>query len=387
MSPALTLPACSRRREVLLRKFFRPNLFLAALLACACALGCAAPGVPTPPQPIVPKPVTDLTAHQAGNSILLSFTLPKQSTENNTLEEKPAIEIFQGERLPGGPAKLTTHLKYTIPSAFVDTYLQDGVITFADQFESSSLKGQEEVYMVRTRASKRRASADSNVVSLRAFPVPAAPAGIQTNVTQSAIELSWTAPPQPAAGAITGYRVYRADVAPGAAVPQNLTGVSQIKPPATLELIGPAPTTSFRDTDFTFGATYVYSVRSVAEQQGQSVESGDSALVVITPKDIFPPATPQGLVALSVPATPESPAHIELSWEISTEPDLAGYWVYRSEESGTPAQRLNSQLLLTPTFRDMTAVPGKRYTYQVTAVDRSGNESTPSVSVTAQISQ
>jgi hypothetical protein len=34
--------------------------------------------------------------------------------------------------------------------------------------------------------------------------------------------------------------------------------------------------------------------------------------------------------------------------------------------------------LLTPAFRDLNAVPGRRYFYRVTAVDRSGDESPPS---------
>jgi fibronectin type 3 domain-containing protein len=40
--------------------------------------------------------------------------------------------------------------------------------------------------------------------------------------------------------------------------------------------------------------------------------------------------------------------------------------------------------LLSPTFRDMTAVQGKRYTYRVSSVDRSGNESPLSSPVTAE---
>ena len=36
---------------------------------------------------------------------------------------------------------------------------------------------------------------------------------------------------------------------------------------------------------------------------------------------------------------------------------------------------LNTDLLLTPAFRDMNVQPGHRYFYTVTAVDRAGNES------------
>ena len=245
--------------------------------------------------------------------------------------------------------------------------------------------------MVRTRASKKRASSDSNIVSIAAMPVPGAPSSFHANLTESAIELAWSAPAQgPATNAIAGYRVYRAELAPGAAPPANVSDLSKLKLAVPLELVGPAPTTSFRDTNFTFDVSYIYVVRSVAGEQGQPVESADSAPLAITPKDVFPPAAPQGLVAVippasDVPATQQPIARVELSWDISPEPDLAGYWVYRSEQADTPGQRMNNQLLLTPAFRDMTALQGKRYTYRVSAVDRAGNESTFSSPVSAEV--
>jgi fibronectin type 3 domain-containing protein len=72
---------------------------------------------------------------------------------------------------------------------------------------------------------------------------------------------------------------------------------------------------------------------------------------------------------------------VELSWAISPETDNAGYNVYRSEQVGVLGTRLNAEPLLTPAFRDMNGLPGRRYFYSVTAVDRSGNESAPSAAV------
>jgi fibronectin type 3 domain-containing protein len=76
---------------------------------------------------------------------------------------------------------------------------------------------------------------------------------------------------------------------------------------------------------------------------------------------------------------------VELTWTINTEPDLAGYNVYRSDEGDTPGQKLNSETLLVPTFRDISVVPGKSYFYRVRAVDQSGNESALSPTVEAQV--
>jgi fibronectin type 3 domain-containing protein len=47
--------------------------------------------------------------------------------------------------------------------------------------------------------------------------------------------------------------------------------------------------------------------------------------------------------------------------------------------------RVNTELLLTPAFRDMNAVPGRRYFYSVTAVDRSGNESPVSAAASGAV--
>jgi fibronectin type 3 domain-containing protein len=109
----------------------------------------------------------------------------------------------------------------------------------------------------------------------------------------------------------------------------------------------------------------------------------------VTPRDTFPPAAPQGLVVILVPATPGTAAHLELSWGISPETDLAGYHVYRSEQEITGAsgrgERLNRELLLSPTFRDMSVLPGRHYTYRVTAVDRAGNESPLSTAASEEV--
>lgn len=70
---------------------------------------------------------------------------------------------------------------------------------------------------------------------------------------------------------------------------------------------------------------------------------------------------------------------MELVWTANTEPDLAGYNVYRSD--GQTVERINKELARTPIFRDGGAPPGKTLNYHVTAVDLSGNESKASQTV------
>src|SRR5258708_4252515 len=71
---------------------YRSLALVCALLACVFITACGAPAAPTPPRPVLPKPVADLAARQQGSSVILTFTLPKKSDENETLAEPPAIE-------------------------------------------------------------------------------------------------------------------------------------------------------------------------------------------------------------------------------------------------------------------------------------------------------
>ena len=68
-----------------------------------------------------------------------------------------------------------------------------------------------------------------------------------------------------------------------------------------------------------------------------------------------------------------TPASIEVSWQRSPEPDLKGYYVYRSVNGG--AFERQADLLTVPAFSDRTVEHGKSYRYQVSALDQKNNES------------
>jgi fibronectin type 3 domain-containing protein len=184
---------------------------------------------------------------------------------------------------------------------------------------------------------------------------------------------------------IASYRIYRAESqptpgtvkpAPSATTSPSATSVAEAaKLTSPFVKIGETETATYLDTQFELGKTYVYTVRSVVRYGADQIESADSNSFVVLARDVSPPATPRGLIAVYVPAQGNLPAHLELSWSISPETDLAGYNVYRSEQASLLGTRANNELLLTPAFRDMNAAPGRNYFYSVTAVDRSGNES------------
>jgi hypothetical protein len=225
---------------------------------------------------------------------------------------------------------------------------------------------------------------------VQVFPVPQKIALVETQVTESAIELRWAPPASTSAGAtLSGalmYHVYRAELDPASLKAAEERG-SLLEAKSALALLATSAAPSYQDTTFEFGKSYLYIVRSVITAKEFPLESDDSQHVIVTPRDTFPPAAPQGLVAALLPgATAESPA-VELSWSISIETDLAGYHVYRSEQENIRGQLLTAELLLTPADRDTSVEPGHHYWYTVTAVDRAGNESAPSVAVAMDVTQ
>jgi len=123
----------------------------------------------------------------------------------------------------------------------------------------------------------------------------------------------------------------------------------------------------------------------VVQYPGEALESANSNLAVAAPLDIFPPGAPENLLVVPVEKQGAEPAHLELSWAINPETDIAGYNVYRSDQADSSGNRLNTELLRTPAFRDMNVLPGHRYFYSVTAVDHAGNESPMSAVVSGGV--
>ena len=364
------------------------------LLTVLLAAGCGAPGEPTPPSPPVPVAVVDLLAQQAGDAVQLTFTAPARTIAGDRLTDSPAIEILRGALKPdGSPDMKSFRTVETIPGALLGQYRTADKVQIINRVTTEELRAYPEqalAYRVRTRASRRRASADSNTAIVRIRPVPERITVLHATVTEPAVELSWLAPARTSSGvnltAISEYRVYRGEIDPVSAN-AAASDLSQAKWKSPLTFLGPAQTNSYRDTAFDFGKTYLYTVRAVISEEGSAVESSDSASAIVTPLDVFPPAVPQGLVAGVTVGSPTKAPEVELSWSINAETDLAGYRVYRSEQHDTPGNLVTSDLLLSPAYRDTSVQSGHTYWYSVTAVDRSGNESAPCAAVAAKVAQ
>jgi len=112
----------------------------------------------------------------------------------------------------------------------------------------------------------------------------------------------------------------------------------------------------------------LYCLRVTAtDAVGNSVESHVNVIV-----DTHPPAAP----VLS--GTVESASEVRLSWTQNTEPDLAGYHIYKNN------QRLNDEPIAATRYTDLDLGEGE-YTYTVRAVDKAGWESGLSNEVTLEV--
>jgi hypothetical protein len=369
--------------------------FLLSIFAVALLAGCGAPGEPVERKAPIPTPIADLAATQQGDVVILTFTLPKDSVEGRELKQPPAIEIFRNfQNISASPtptsALANPTLLVTIPSAMVDQFDTRRQIRYEDALKPEDFTQHPDtqaVYIVRTRTSPKKVSANSNAATLRVAPSPEPITDLKAEITHQGVILAWTPPQKTAVGPappIVSYRIFRREI-PQAIAPAPANGA---QPPHSQNLalqIGESATPPFRDTQIQFGKTYRYSVRSVAQYPDLQIESLDSPVIEVTPLDTFPPAAPQGLVVVLVPAQGAAPAYLDLSWSISAENDIAGYNIYRSGQEGAAGQKQSPELLRTPAFRDMNIVPGHRYFYTVTAVDRVGNESPASAAASGEV--
>ncbi len=412
-------PRFAPARQVGPNFVFRVSIFI--LLGFVA--GCASPGEPVARTARVPTPISDLSATQYGNGVVLTFTMPRDAIDRHLLKRTPQIEIYRGfsstppqaasaqsrtsagtpsEQRPLTPvpaaAAGVSNLSplITIPSALVNHYQHDGTIRYAEPWTADILKahaGEFVTYMVLTAESQKKPSAASNLASLHVYATPDPISDLKAHLALAAVNLAWTVPQQTPIGpapTIENYVIYRSEVSAGASTKSSTTShavaISGIKQPLNQpEKIATSQSNFYQDTDVQLGATYQYFVRSVVDYSGESVQSADSNAITITMRDVFPPTAPTGLVTVPLPAQNGRRAQIDLSWDLNSETDVAGYNVYRSGQQDTPGTRLNSQLLPTPAFSDISAVAGQLYFYRITAVDRSGNESKPSAAVSGEI--
>jgi len=332
-------------------------------------------GPPHPPRIEQPIAIKDLSAAQRGRTLELTFSLPELAADGVRLTKPLEVEILRavfpaGQQGPAAPSALGPWK--VLLGEELGRVKQNEIVVFPFTLSSEEFRQQRGgtfAFGVRTLTRGFRSHAVesdlSNVAQMRLIDVPLPAANLQVHTEEHALALSWAAPAETISGQpptnLSAYRIYRS--------PTGKPGSFQIR----AEVSG----LEYRDVGFEFGHTYFYKVTAIEKQDGSVAESEESATVEITPRDVFPPAVPRGLSAVYTTDA------VELIWTANSEPDLAGYNVYRREAGGS-SQKVNQEILHTPIVRDTSVAAGRKYFYRVTALDLVNNESTPSEEVQAE---
>lgn len=367
----------------------------AALLALSGLVGCALAGNPQPPTLWMPEPVRDLSAQRVGNEVRLHWTMPKNTTDKVALQGDQRAHFCWTRGAALGPEGKAP--PRPVPSAGLPGCRAAGdamfppnrPADFTTQMPADLTGGPPQMvsYFVELQNRSGKTAGPSNPAYVATGSAPAAVEGFTAHTQPKGVVLDWqSAAPHP--GLVL--RIHRALIpSPGSPKPNQSAGTPPA-PEQTLEVdLDKTDPGQALDSDAPLDHTWRYSVERVqrvtADQHTVELSGLSSPPVIIDAKNIFPPAVPAGLAAVA-----DEQAHaINLSWTPDSDPDLAGYIVYRRDETaGTPAERISGDAPVVPsTFEDKTVVAGHRYTYAVSAVSNDGVESARSAEVQEQMQE
>ena len=329
-------------------------------------LSCGKRKPPQPPRERVAQRV-EITGFQRGNQVILSWKMPaRNAPAGNTLNIKRADIYRLAEPLtsPQGLSEGEFASRATLV-ATLDIGADDFAMKTLNYADSLQFAGQAARlrYAIRFVNSSGQKAAFSNFFLLEpAARIASSPTSLSASISQSAVQLTWEAPTTNVDGStpasLLGYNIYRStsDRVPGKLL--NATPVSG---------------RSFDDEFFEFDKQQFYFVRAVSVGTGgEPIESRESNIVEVLPKDTFAPSAPSAITLAATPTT------ISIFFATNPEKDVAGYRIYRSEDSSADKatwQLLTPNPLTTNTFQDSKVQSGKTYYYYLTATDKAGNVS------------
>ncbi|HEY2018746.1 MAG TPA: hypothetical protein VGH38_34815 [Bryobacteraceae bacterium] len=322
--------------------------FAALLAAAFLTSGCGYIGSPLPPLANIPARVTAIAAVERDSHIIVHFTVPTLTTEGFPIKPPLHLDLRIGSAVaPFRPEDWAAQAK-----AVPEVPVVKGLATY--EIPTADWVGKDVTIAARAVAANGKASTWSDFINLPIVPPPATPAAFKVESTAEGVRLTWEGSPG-------DFRVFRQ------------TGDDKSFP-----RLADVPQSGWTDSSIEFGKHYAYIVQRIVKLgDGKEAESDPSPEAAITPVDTFPPAVPSGLRASTAPES------VELSWDRDTEPDLAGYRIYRAAPGGA-FERI-AIVAQVPSYSDRAVEHGKSYRYAITAVDQSGNESARTAVVEASV--
>jgi len=331
---------------------------------------CATISPPQPPSLELPKPPADLRASRKGDRVNLTWTIPTMTTDRETLRSLGPTLVCRG---PGELTACNTpagEIKTPVPPNKVSASAQKPQASYTDtlpqQLESDDPSAFI-TYAVQVLNREGRAAGPSNQAHVPLAHTLPAPRDFLARVTKEGVVLNWI-------GDIVSvgptdvpyvYRVYR-----------RAEGTNE-RVLAAETSAGAATSFTITDASIEWQKTYHYRAEAVtvirrANKSQLEIEGDDTPEIKVFADDVFPPTVPAELQAVF--SGPGQKPFIDLVWAPVADADLAGYNVYRREESTTPV-KLNGELVKAPAFRDENVASQRKYFYSVSAVDVRGNES------------
>ena len=342
---------------------------LALLLAAVFVLAnCGKRRPPLPPIERVQQRTELLSGVQRGNQVILSWPAPRRNASDASVQSIRRIDVYRLAEKPRAPLGLTEE-EFATRSTLIGSVTYDEIknaseiLTYSDTLELAGEPTRLRYAVRYVNAAGQRAAFSNFLLLEPAARIALPPVMIVTGkeISEDMITITWQPPTANIDGStpvnLLGYNVYRISEDGGELVqPLNDALVSG---------------TQYQDKNYKSGETYHYVVRSVSlGTEGAQVESLNSNVVSVSPRDIFPPSAPTSITVAA------APGRLSIFFPANPEGDIAGYNIYRSTDPDLPLDRwtkLNATLLTKTTFQDEKVESGKRYYYYLVAVDTAGN--------------
>jgi hypothetical protein len=347
-----------------------------ALLVCAGLLaGCGKKGPPLPPLILLPAAPGDFTVVRRGPSVDLTFSVPGANTDGSTPADLDRIDIYASTApepvgaddvvrsgTPIGTLRVNPPPDPDAPPPERNAPPRIGLdqratATFTETLPADVDPSAYRAYVAVGVNTRGRRGALSPRLAVPLVPPPPPPSAPRVDYDEKAMTVRWSAVTGTDEDSELAYAVYT----PG--------------PDGAQLTAEPVTELEFADDKIVWDQERCFDVRSVRTIDDVRIESEPSPSTCVTPHDTFPPAAPQGLVAVG------SEGAVSLIWTANDEGDLAGYVVLRAIEPQTDLVQVTPGPITDTNYRD-TVPGGSRATYAVQAIDKAGNRSEPSAPVT-----